>query len=233
MQVIGLLGGMSWESSAEYYRLLNQGIHARLGGAHSARVLLYSVDFAPLAAAQHAGDWESATQMLVEAAQRLERGGASFALLCTNTMHKILPQIQSAVGMPFLHIAHPTAEAILASGHTRVGLLGTRFTMEQDFYRAYLADRGIQTLIPAEEDRARVHEVIYSELCRGEVRTESRADYVRVIHSLAARGAEGVVLGCTEIPLLIQPEHSPLPVYDTTRLHVEAALDRVCAAGAA
>lgn len=231
MRLLGLLGGMSWESSAEYHRLLNQGVRARLGGSHSARLLLYSVDFDEVARAQHAGDWDRTAEILVDGARRLERGGAELALLCTNTMHMVLPRVQEAVGIPFVHVVDVTAAAIRGAGQARVGLLGTRFTMEHGFYHERLRGHGIDAVVPEAADRALVHRVIYDELCRGELRPESRAELVRIIRSLAERGAEGVVLGCTEIPLLVRPADSPLPVYDTTALHVEAGLDQALAPG--
>jgi aspartate racemase len=229
MRAIGLLGGMSWESTAEYYRITNQEVRRRLGGQHSARIVMYSLDFDDVAQLQHAGDWDGCTALLADGARRLRAGGADFALLCTNTMHKVLPQAESEVDLPFVHIADATAAAIRAAGQTRVALLGTRFTMEHDFYHARLAQAGIETLIPEEADRETVHRVIYDELVRGVISDESRREYVRIIGALADRGAEGVVLGCTEIPLLVGPADSPVPLFDTTRIHAEAAVDRALA----
>lgn len=229
MRVIGLMGGMSWESTAEYYRIINQEVRRRLGGQHSARIVMYSVDFNDVAQLQHAGDWDGCTALLADGARRLKAGGADFALLCTNTMHKVLPQAQSEVDLPFVHIADATAAAIRAAGQTRVALLGTRFTMEHDFYHARLADSGIETLIPGDADRETVHRVIYDELVQGVISGESRREYVRIIRALAERGAEGVILGCTEIPLLVGPDDSPVPLFDTTRIHAEAAVDRALA----
>ncbi|HEY0023044.1 MAG TPA: aspartate/glutamate racemase family protein [Longimicrobium sp.] len=229
MRVIGLLGGMSWESTAEYYRIINQEVRRRVGGQHSARIVMYSVDFNDVAQLQHAGDWDGCTALLADGARRLKAGGADFALLCTNTMHKVLPQAESEVDLPFVHIADATAAAIRAAGKTRVALLGTRFTMEHDFYHARLADSGIETLIPGEVDRETVHRVIYDELVQGVISGESRREYVRIIRALADRGAEGVILGCTEIPLLVGPDDSPVPLFDTTRIHAEAAVDRALA----
>jgi aspartate racemase len=227
MQVIGLIGGMSWESSAEYYRLLNRGVQARLGGHHSARLVLVNVDFEPIKRAQHDGDWAAATVPLVEAARQLARAGAAFSLLCTNTMHKVFDALEAASPMPFLHLADATGERIRAAGVRRVGLLGTAFTMEQDFYRERLASRfGLDVLVPEADDRACVHRVIYDELCQGEIREDSRAAYAAIIQRLQARGAEAVILGCTEITLLVRPEDSVLPIFDTTRIHCEVALDR-------
>ena len=227
MQTIGLIGGMSWESTVEYYRLLNRGVQQRLGGHHSAELLLASVDFEPIKQAQHAGDWVAATAPLIGAAQRLEHAGAHFALLCTNTMHKVFEPLQAATALPFLHLADATGERLRAAGVRRVGLLGTAFTMEQAFYRGRLADRfGLDVLVPGPEDRAFVHRVIYDELCRGEIRADSRAAYADVIARLRAQGAEAVILGCTEITLLVRAEDSVLPVFDTTQIHCDAALDR-------
>ena len=226
MKTIGLLGGMSWESSAEYYRLINEAVRARLGGLHSAQSLLYSFDFAQIEALQHAGRWDDATALLIAAAQRLERGGADFLVICTNTMHKMADAVQAAITIPLLHIADPTAARIRAAGLTRVGLLGTAFTMEEPFYRGRLEDRyGLTVLVPGAHDRRLVHRIIYDELCQGITTMASRKQYVRVIRSLAEQGAEGIILGCTEITLLIKPADSPLPIFDTTRLHAEAAVD--------
>ena len=226
MKVIGLLGGMSWESSAEYYRIVNQRVRDRLGGLHSARCLMWSFDFAEIEALQHAGRWDEATRLLVEAARRLERGGAEFLVLCTNTMHRMAEDLQAAIGLPLLHIADPTAERIKAAGLRRVGLLGTAFTMEQEFYKGRLATRhGLDILVPDESDRALVHRVIYDELVRGVALPASRAAYRDIIARLVARGAEAVILGCTEIMLLVRPEDSPVPLFDTTTIHAEAAVE--------
>ncbi|WP_151524639.1 aspartate/glutamate racemase family protein [Serinicoccus kebangsaanensis] len=224
MRVIGLLGGMSWESSAEYYRLLNEGVRERLGGLHSARLVLASVDFAEVEALQVAGDWEAAGRLLAAEAAGLEAAGADLLLICTNTMHKVADQVEAGIGIPLLHLADATAAAVRAAGVSRVGLLGTAFTMEQDFYTGRLAGHGLDVLVPDRAGQELVHRVIYDELCRGVVRDESRAAYQRVIGDLADRGAEGVVLGCTEIELLIGAAEVDLPVFPTTRLHVEAAL---------
>ncbi|MFC8128704.1 aspartate/glutamate racemase family protein [Streptomyces sp. NPDC057302] len=224
MKTIGLLGGMSWESSAEYYRLLNELVRERLGGLHSARCVLYSVDFAEIERLQAAGEWEQAGEVLARAAEGVEAAGADLVLICTNTMHKVAEQVQAALSVPLLHLADATADAVLGSGVRRVGLLGTAFTMEQDFYRDRLAARGLDVLVPDAQGRALVHRVIYEELCLGVVREESRAGYQRVIDDLVREGAEGVILGCTEIDLLIGQEHSPVPVFPTTRLHAEAAV---------
>jgi aspartate racemase len=230
---IGMLGGMSWESSAEYYRLANELVRERLGGLHSARCLLYSVDFAAIEHLQAAGRWDDAGALLATAAGRLEAAGADLLVLCTNTMHKVADQIAGAVRIPLLHIADATAAAVRAAGLDTVGLLGTAFTMEQEFYTGRLASHGVTVLVPEAADRALVHAVIYDELCRGIVTASSRAAYAEVIGRLAAAGAQGVILGCTEIELLVGPEDSPVPVFPTTRLHVEAAVNRALAAGSA
>jgi aspartate racemase len=226
MKTIGLIGGMSWESSIEYYRMINEEVKQRLGGVHSAQSLMYSVDFAEIETLQHSGQWQQAGIMLAEAALRLERGGADLLVLCTNTMHLVADAITSAVSIPFLHIADPTAAAIRANGMRTIGLLGTRFTMEQPFYRDRLSERhGLNVLIPDEPDRAEIHRIIYEELILGQIRSDSRERYLAVIERLSAAGAEGIILGCTEIGLLIQPEHTPVPLFDTTRLHAIAAVD--------
>jgi aspartate racemase len=226
MKTIGLLGGMSWESSAEYYRLINEAVRERLGGLHSAHCLLYSVDFAEIEALQHAGRWEEAGAKLGDAAQRLEMGGADFLVLCTNTMHKVADKIAARSRLPLLHIADATAERILATPVRRVGLLGTQFTMEQDFYRGRLATRfGLDVLIPTTSERTVVHRIIYDELCQGIVRDASHTLYVRIMEQLVARGAEGIILGCTEITLLVHPDDSPVPLFDTTRIHALAAVE--------
>ncbi|TNC09387.1 aspartate/glutamate racemase family protein [Methylobacterium terricola] len=229
-KVIGLIGGMSWESSAEYYRIINETVRARLGGLRSARCLLWSFDFGEIEALQQAGRWDEATAALIEAARRLERGGAEFVVICTNTMHRMADAVQAAIGLPLLHIADPTAERIRAAGIRRVGLLGTAFTMEQDFYKGRLAARyGLDVLVPEADDRAAVHRVIYEELVRGRVEPASREAYRAIIARLVERGAEAIILGCTEIMLLVRPEDSPVPLFDTTALHAEAAVDRALA----
>jgi aspartate racemase len=226
MRYIGLLGGMSWESTAEYYRLLNRGVAKRAGGLHSAPLILHSVDFAEIAELQRAGDWATAGARLAEAARGLEAAGAKALVLCTNTMHHVAAPIEAAVGIPLLHIVDPTGAALRAAGVRRVGLLGTRFTMELPFWRDRLRERfGIELLVPGSPDRAEVHRIIYEELCRGRIEEASRAAYVTVIERLAAEGTEAVILGCTEIGLLVRPSDSPLPVFDTTVLHSEAAVD--------
>jgi len=223
MKVIGMIGGMSWESTAEYYRIINQTVRARLGGQHSAKTLLYSVDFQEVEQLQREERWDEADTLMVECGRRLERGGADFLIICTNTMHRSAPAIQSAVALPLLHIADATALRVREAGVRRLGLLGTRFTMEQDFYKGRLAEKhGLDVLVPEEEDRGVIHTVIYEELCRGRIRAESRREYLRIMDGLAARGAEAIVLGCTEISMLIDDSVSPLPTYDTTDLHAKA-----------
>ena len=226
MKTIGIIGGMSGESSSEYYRLLNRHAKARLGGHHNARSVLLTVDFAEVEALQRAGDWAALGTQMADAAQQLERGGADLVILATNTMHRVYGSIEQAISIPFLHIADPTGSALREAGVERVGLLGTRYTMEQTFYTGRLNERyALETLTPNEADRAEVHRIIYDELCHGVVHEESRRVYQRVIEDLAARGAQAVILGCTEITLLIKPEHAALPVFDTTALHAQAAVD--------
>jgi aspartate racemase len=230
MKTLGVIGGMSWESSAVYYRLINQGVAARAGGLHSAPLLLHSVDFAGIAAAQAEGDWPGLAERLGGAARGLVNAGAGAVLIATNTMHKLADEVQAAAGVPLLHIADATGSALRAAGITRAGLLGTRFTMEDP---AIVRDRlltrhGVQTLLPDDAGRAAVHRIIYEELCRGRVEPSSRAVYVRAIESLRDAGAEAVILGCTEIGMLISPADSPLPVFDTTNLHAAAAVDWIC-----
>jgi aspartate racemase len=224
-RVIGMLGGMSWESSAEYYRLANELIRERLGGLHSARLVLASVDFAEIERLQVAGEWAQAGESLADVARGVEAAGAELLILCTNTMHKVADQIQAAIEIPLLHLADATAAAVRRDELTTVGLLGTAFTMEQDFYRDRLAAHGLHVLVPGAADRAEVHRIIYDELCLGVVRDSSRQVYRDVIARLVAAGAEGVILGCTEIELLVGEHDSPVPAYPTTRLHVEAAVD--------
>jgi aspartate racemase len=224
--MIGMLGGMSWESTVEYYRIANERVRDILGGVHSARILLDSVDFAQIEALQAGGDWEQAGRILAARATALQAGGADFLVLCTNTMHTVIDAIQAAVDIPVLHIADATADAIRHAALARVGLLGTAFTMEQPFYRERLEESGIQTLVPGDDDRRTVHRIIYDELVRGIVSDRSRAAYRDIIARLVDDGAEGIVLGCTEIELLVSAEDSPVPVFPTTRIHVEAAVER-------
>ena len=226
MKTIGLLGGMSWESSIEYYRIINETVKERLGGLHSAKSVMYSVDFAEIEKLQHAGDWEALTQAMIDAAKRIEMGGADILLICTNTMHKMAPEVADAVGIPLLHIADATAMAVEARGLETVGLLGTRFTMEGDFYRGKLErDHELKVLIPNETNREGVHRIIYDELVKGIIREESRKVYIKVIDDLQKRGAQGVILGCTEIPLLVKQKDVPIPIFDTTTIHAQAAVD--------
>jgi aspartate racemase len=226
MKQIGLIGGLSWESSAEYYRTINEEIGKRLGGSHSARCVMTSFDFAEIEALQVAGRWNEATRMMIEAASNLEKAGADCIVICANTMHLMATDIERAVPLPLIHIADPTARAVQQAGIKKVGLLGTRYTMEKEFYRARLADKfGLDVRIPDEQGRAEIHDIVYKELILGVVRDESRAVYQRVMQKLADDGAEGIILGCTEITMLIQPEHSPVPVFDTTQLHALAAVD--------
>jgi aspartate racemase len=224
-KMIGMLGGMSWESSAEYYRLANELVRERLGGFHSARLVLASVDFATIERLQVEDQWEEAGQLLAEVAMGLEAAGADVLLLCTNTMHRVADQVQAAVSVPLLHIVDITALAVQAAGLSVVGLLGTAYTMDQDFYRDRMARNGVRLIVPAADDCAEVHRVIFEELVLGVVRDESRRTYRDIIMRLVDQGAEGVVLGCTEIELLITAADSPVPVFPTTRLHVEAALE--------
>jgi aspartate racemase len=231
MKTIGLIGGMSWESTIPYYRHINEVVKARLGGLHSAKIVLYSVDFAEIERLQHRGDWGAAGAVLADAAQALERAGADFIVLCTNTMHKVAPAIEAAVSIPLLHIADPTAAEIRKAGLSRIGLLGTRFTMEQDFYRGRLAERhGIEVLVPGEDDRGVVHRVIYEELCLGRVEDASRRAYREVMGRLVERGAQGIILACTEISMLVGERDASVPLFDTTAIHAAAAAEMALAA---
>jgi len=224
--MIGLIGGMSWESSAEYYRIINQEMQRRVGGVHSARSLMWSVDFGEIEHLQHAGEWDRLADEMKDAARRLEGGGADFIVLCTNTMHRLAGAIVEAVGIPLLHIADPTAVKIKKAGFERVGLLGTAFTMEQDFYKGRLQDRhGLTVIVPDDADRRIVHDVIYKELVVGQIRPESRQAYREIMTRLRERGAQAIILGCTEIMLLVSEEDSPAPLFDTTTIHALAAVD--------
>ncbi len=226
MKTIGLLGGMSWESTSHYYRLLNQGINAKLGGLHSAKIAMVSVDFQPLETLMQQGNWQECGRLLSTAAQQIEAAGADFLLICTNTMHKLADQITGAINIPLLHIADPTAERLKQQGIRTVGLLGTAFTMEEEFYRGRLLQKhGLQVIIPSQEECRIVHRVIFDELCRGKVRGESRRDYLNIIESMHRQGAEAIIEGCTEIGMLLQQEHTDVPLFDTTSLHVEGAID--------
>ena len=230
MKTIGLIGGMSWESTVPYYRLINETVKARLGGLHSAKVVLYSVDFHEVERLQHSGDWEAAGALLAGAARALEAAGADFLVLCTNTMHKVAGAIEGAVGIPLFHIADPTAEEIKAAGIGTVGLIGTRFTMEQEFYKGRLRERhGLAVLVPSAGDREIVHRVIYEELCLGKIVDGSREEYRRIMADLVAEGAEAILLGCTEISLLVGREDSTVPLFDTTSLHARKAAERALA----
>ena len=225
MKTVGLIGGMSWESTATYYRLINQGIRERCGGLHSAKMLLYSVDFAEIEELQASGRWQKAGQILAEVAVRLEKGGADLLLICTNTMHKVADQIVDAVALPLLHIAEATGERIVQDGIETVGLLGTRFTMEEKFYRSVLEDRfGLQVVVPPADDRRLVDQVIFDELCRGVISEESKKEYLRIVDALADQGCGAIILGCTEIALLIGPEDTNLTLYDTTEIHARQAV---------
>lgn len=219
MKTIGLIGGMSWESTVTYYKVINETVKEKLGGLHSAKCLLYSVDFEEIEACQAQGQWEESGIILAQAAQALERAGADFLVICTNTMHKVAPQIQRDVSIPLLHIAKATARQLHRQGITRVGLLGTRYTMEQDFYKEVLRQEGIQVLIPGEKDRNLVNDVIYHQLCLGIISPQSRKEYLRIIGELAEQGAQGVILGCTEIGLLVSQENTSVPLFDTTLIH--------------
>lgn len=224
MKVLGLIGGMSWESTQTYYRLINQKVRAELGGLHSAKIVLYSVDFAEIEALQHQGDWQATAEILGSVGRSVEAAGADVLVLCTNTMHKVASEIEQAVSIPLLHIADATADLLEQDGITCVGLLGTRFTMEQTFYAGRLESRGIRVLVPDEAQRERIHSVIYDELCRGVVNLHSKTDYLDVITSLTERGAQGVILGCTEIGLLVQAADTEVRLYDTTEIHAEQAV---------
>ena len=225
--IIGLIGGMSWESSAEYYRIINREVQKRLGGVHSARSLMWSVDFGEVEHLQHSGDWDKLTEQMIDAAIRLEAGGADFVLMCTNTMHRMAGAVSEAINIPLLHIADPTGEKIMAAGFERVGLLGTAFTMEQDFYKARLKELfGLEVIVPEAEDRRIVHEIIYKELVAGKVFPKSRTLYREIIARLIADGAQAIILGCTEIMLLVSDEDSAVPLFDTTTIHAIAAVDR-------
>lgn len=224
-KTIGLLGGMSWESTATYYRELNEGIKAKLGGLHSARICMVSVDFEEIEKLQQIEDWNGTAVILSEAAIAIEKGGADFLLICTNTMHKVAPQIEANISIPILHIADATAQRLRKAGIKKVGLLGTRFTMEQDFYKGRLVEKyGIDVIVPNEPEREDVHSVIYNELCLGSIDQNSRERYLKIIAQLAANGAEAVILGCTEIALLVKQNHTATPLYDTTAIHAEQAV---------
>lgn len=224
MKTLGLIGGMSWESTIPYYRQINQTVKQELGGLHSAKVIIFSVDFHEIEVLQRSGDWDAAGKILADAAQSLERAGADMLVLCTNTMHKVAATIEAAVQIPLLHIADPTADEIKAQGFQGVGLLGTRFTMEQAFYKDRLQDQhGLQVITPNAADRDIVHRIIYEELCLGSIQDTSRQEYVRIMADLVQQGAQAIILGCTEISLLVQSEHARVPLFDTTSLHARRA----------
>lgn len=226
MKTIGLIGGLSWESSKEYYRIINEAVKECLGGLNSAKIVLYSVNFGELESLQRQGNWQAMTEILVDAAHGVQAGGADFLLLCTNTMHKMADQIQASIHIPFMHIADATAEQIKARGMTRIGLLGTQVTMEEDFYKGRLTElHGLEVLIPNENDRQLVSRVIYEELVLGKIEESSRKEYLRIIADLAQRGAQGIILGCTEIGLLVRQQDSPLPLFDTAVIHARAAAE--------
>jgi len=225
MKTIGLLGGMSWESTAHYYSALNEGVKASLGGLHSAKIAMVSVDFAPIEKLQHAGDWDGTAVVLSDAARKVEAAGADFLLICTNTMHEVVPQIEKHINIPILHIADATADVIKEKGFKKVGLLGTAFTMERDFYKGRMTDKhGIDVITPNADERKIVHDVIYQELCLGQVKEPSKAEYLKIIDSLAKNGAEAVILGCTEIGMLVKQEDTKVPLLDTTEIHAEKAV---------
>lgn len=225
MKTIGLIGGMSWESSLLYYRLINQGVNQRLGGLHSAKLLMQSVDFAPLEKLQHTGDWDGAAEILIDAARRLETAGADFFLIATNTMHQVADAVAASVSIPLLHIADTTAKVLLHDQVRRVGLLGTAFTMELDFYRERIEQKGIEIVVPEMHDRQMVHDIIYQELCQGKVDDDSREVYLAIIDRLREQHIDGVILGCTEIGMLVESHHTDIPLYDTTAIHAASAVD--------
>jgi len=226
MKKIGLIGGMSWESSLEYYRIINETVKQKLGGLHSAECIMYSVDFDEIEKLQHKGKWEELTKIMIDCAQRLERAGANLVIICTNTMHKMAEDVESSITIPLLHITDATAEKIKEKGFKKVGLLGTKFTMEEDFYKGRLIKKhGIEVIIPNSEDMQIVHDIIYNELCLGEIKEASKEQYKRIIKDLAKKGAEGVILGCTEIPMLIKQKDVEIPLFDTTKIHAEFAVD--------
>ncbi len=226
MKTIGLLGGMSWESTVSYYEFVNEGVKNKLGGLHSAKVVLYSVDFDEIEKLQHSGDWEGTALILSDAAKKIQAGGADFLLICTNTMHKVADKIEASIDIPVVHIADATAMSLVAGGIKKVGLLGTRFTMSEDFYKGRLSSGfGLEVLVPSEKDQDIVHNIIYSELCLGDIKDDSRKSVLGIIESLGRAGAEAVILGCTEIALLVQQKHTKMPLYDTTTIHAAMAVE--------
>ena len=226
MKTIGMLGGMSWESTVGYYRAIDEGVRQQLGGLHSAQIVLYSVDFDPIEKLLHSGDWQSVGRILVDSSRAIEAGGADFLLICTNTMHKVADQVEGAVHIPLLHIADATGDALVQDGVKKVGLLGTAFTMEETFYRGRLAEKfNLDVIIPDSEERQLVHDIIFQELCLGKIRSQSRLAYTRIVESLARSGAEAVILGCTEIGMLISRNNTDIPLYDTTEIHAGKAVE--------
>ena len=226
MKTIGMIGGMSWESSIEYYRIVNQAVREKLGGLHSAKSIMYSVEFAEIEELQHQNQWDKLAEIMVEAGRSLEKGGADFVIICTNTMHKLYDEVQQSIKIPMLNIADATAEKIKSDGIDRIALLGTRFTMEEDFYKGRLVEKyGLEVMIPSPEQMETVHRVIYDELCAGIIKPDSKHRYAAIIQDMVAEGAGGVILGCTEIGLLVEPEDSPMPLFDTTEIHARAAVD--------
>ncbi|WP_278183539.1 aspartate/glutamate racemase family protein [Vibrio misgurnus] len=225
MKTIGMLGGMSWESTASYYKAINESVRHKLGGLHSAKICMYSVDFNEIERLQHQGKWAETAKILSKAASRIESGGADFLLICTNTMHKVAPEIESSISIPILHIADATAKKLVSDGIKKVGLLGTRFTMEQDFYKQRIIDRfGVEVIVPNADEQTVIHDIIYNELCLGIIKQNSRNQYLEIINGLYHQGAEAIILGCTEIALLVQQEHTDIPLYDTTAIHAEEAV---------
>jgi len=226
MKKIGLIGGMSWESSLEYYRIINETVKQQLGGLHSAECVMYSVDFDEIEKLQHQGKWEELTQIMIDCAQRLEKAGANLIIICTNTMHKMAEEVESSITIPLLHIADATAEKIKEKGFKKVGLLGTKFTMEEDFYKGRLIEKhGLEVIMPNSEEMQIVHDIIFNELCLGEIKETSKEQYKKIIRNLAKKGAEGVILGCTEIPMLIKQKDVEIPLFDTIKIHAEFAVD--------
>jgi len=225
MKTIGLIGGMSWESTVEYYRIINESVKERLGGLHSAKIVMYSVEFAEIERLQRSGQWEKLTDFMIDAAQRVERGGADFVLICTNTMHLMAGDVEKNINIPLLHIADATAEAIKKKGISRTGLLGTKFTMEKEFYKDKLSSHGLEVIIPPKDQRETVHRIIYDELCRGIIKESSKGSYQGIIEEMAIAGAEGIILGCTEIGLLVRDGDASVPILDTTEIHAKAAVD--------
>lgn len=225
MKTIGMLGGMSWESTTSYYKAINELVREKLGGLHSAKICMFSIDFDEIEKLQHQGRWSETAEILSDAAQKIEAGGADFLLICTNTMHKVAPQIEASISIPILHIADATGQKLLTDGIKKVGLLGTRFTMEQDFYKQRVTDNfGIDVVVPSPAEQTIVHDIIYNELCLGEIKESSRKQYIDIIHKLHQQGAEAIILGCTEIALLVQQQQTDIPLYDATAIHAQAAV---------